>query len=253
MVIKDGAKMSKSKGNVVDPDEMIEAYGADTVRLFCLFASPPEKDLEWNDQGVEGAFRFLSRIWRLLAENRDSLLSVPMYSGGDALARDLASLHRKTHQTVKKVTEDIRERFHFNTAIAAVMELVNQIYQNLEGSRTDPHFWPVMREAVENMVLLVSPIVPHIAEELWKALGHEGSVITETWPKWTQEALVAEEVLIVVQVNGKLRSRVMIPPDASREETERAALNDPRIQEFIAGAPIKKVVVVPNKLINVVI
>ncbi len=253
MVIKDGAKMSKSKGNVVDPDEMIEAYGADTVRLFCLFASPPEKDLEWNDQGVEGAFRFLSRIWRLLAENRDSLLSLPMYSGGDALARDLASLHRKTHQTVKKVTEDIRERFHFNTAIAAVMELVNQIYQNLEGSRTDPHFWPVMREAVENMVLLVSPIVPHIAEELWKALGHEGSVITETWPKWKEEALVAEEVLIVVQINGKLRSRVMIPPDASREEMERAALDDPRIQEFIAGAPIKKVVVVPNKLINVVI
>lgn len=255
MVIKDGAKMSKSKGNVVDPDEMIEAYGADTVRLFCLFASPPEKDLEWSDQGVEGSFRFLSRIWRLVAENRQALLATQPFAGGNGLPKDLALLHRKTHQTIRKVTEDIRDRFHFNTAIAAVMELVNQIYQLLDspGKGTQRDFWPVMREAVENMVLLVSPIVPHIAEELWSVLGHGGSVLNEPWPTWSEDALAADEVLVVVQVNGKLRSRIMVPADAGKEAMEQAALCNPRILEFIGGKQVKKVVVVPGKLINIVV
>ncbi|NLI80847.1 MAG: leucine--tRNA ligase [Deltaproteobacteria bacterium] len=255
MVIKDGAKMSKSKGNVVDPDEMIEAYGADTVRLFCLFASPPEKDLEWSEQGVEGSFRFLSRIWRLVAENRQALLATQPFAGGNGLPEDLALLHRKTHQTIRKVTEDIRDRFHFNTAIAAVMELVNQIYQLLDspGKGTQRDFWPVMREAVENMVLLVSPIVPHIAEELWSVLGHGGSVLNEPWPTWSEDALAADEVLVVVQVNGKLRSRIMVPADAGKEAMEQAALCDPRILEFIGGKQVKKVVVVPGKLINIVV
>jgi len=253
MVIKDGAKMSKSKGNVVDPDEMIQAYGADTVRLFCLFASPPEKDLEWNDQGVEGSFRFLSRIWRLVSDNEESLASAGIYDGAPGLSKPLADLHRKTHQTIKRVTEDLRDRFHFNTAIAAVMELVNQMYLLIENRPEDESYWPVMREAVETMVLLVSPIVPHIAEELWQALGHGESVLTAPWPRWKTEAIQAEEALIVVQVNGKLRSRITVPADANREQLERAALADVRIQDFVGGKPVKKIVTVPNRLINIVI
>ena len=253
MVIKDGAKMSKSKGNVVDPDEMIKAYGADTVRLFCLFASPPEKDLEWSTQGVEGAFRFLSRIWRLVAENLDRLLSVAPYAGETPLSGPVAELHRKTHQTIKKVTEDIRDRFHFNTAIAAVMEQVNLIYQIVDNPPQDDAFLPVLREAVEAMNLLISPIVPHVAEEIRRALGHSGSILEAAWPEWKEEALKAETITIVVQVNGKLRSRIEISPDATGEQMKQAATDDPRVREFIAGKPVKKVIVVPGKLINVVI
>ncbi len=253
MVIKDGAKMSKSKGNVVDPDDMIKAYGADTVRLFCLFASPPEKDLEWNDQGVEGSFRFLSRIWRLVADNLEALRSVAKYDGGRDLSESLAGLHRKTHQTIKKVTEDIRDRFHFNTAIAAVMELVNQIYQAVESNARDKTFWPVVKEAVEAMILLVSPMAPHISEELWHELGHTGSVLGQTWPKWSEGALQAEEIVIVVQVNGRLRGRVTVSADASDEAIRQVATADPRVQEFVSGKPIRKIVVVPKKLVNIVI
>lgn len=253
MVIKDGSKMSKSKGNVVDPDEMIQAYGADTVRLFCLFAAPPEKDLEWNDQGVEGSFRFLSRVWRMVSDNEQSLLSVSAYSGSGELSKALSDLHRKTHQTMKKVTEDIRDRFHFNTAIASVMELVNQIYQVLESPPKEEALWPVVKEAAETVILLISPIVPHIAEELWRALGHTTSVMTAPWPRWREESLQAEEIVIVVQVNGKLRSRIMASPDASQDELQAAALQDGRIQDFIAGKPVKKVIVIPGKLINIVI
>ncbi|GLI36238.1 leucine--tRNA ligase [Desulforhabdus amnigena] len=253
MVIKDGSKMSKSKGNVVDPDEMIHAYGADTVRLFCLFAAPPEKDLEWSDQGVEGSFRFLSRVWRLVADNEEALKSATPYAGSAELSKTLSELHRKTHQTIKKVTEDIRDRFHFNTAIASVMELVNQLYQVLENPSQEAQFWPVVREAIEAVVLLISPIVPHVAEELWRTLGHSKSIMNVPWPKWEEDALQAEEMLIVVQVNGKLRSRITVSPDAGKEELEAAALGDGRIQDFIAGKPVKKVIVVPKKLINIVI
>jgi leucyl-tRNA synthetase len=253
MVIKDGAKMSKSKGNVVDPDEMIQAYGADTVRLFCLFAAPPEKDLEWSEQGVEGSYRFLGRMWRLVAEQESQLRSAKPYDSLTELPPDLRELHRKTHQTIKKVTEDIRDRFHFNTAIAAVMELVNQIYQTMEASRGHGQFWPVVREAVQTMVLLVSPVVPHIAEELWAVLGGSGSVLNAPWPSWREEALKAEETLVVVQVNGKLRSRVSVPVDAGEEQLRQAALTDPRVQEFVGDKPVKKVVVVPNRLVNVVV
>nr|WP_244148056.1 leucine--tRNA ligase [Syntrophobacter fumaroxidans] len=253
MVIKDGAKMSKSKGNVVDPDDMIKAYGADTVRLFCLFASPPEKDLEWSDQGVEGSFRFLSRIWRLVSDNLDALRSAPRHNGGGALPEPLEALHRKTHQTIKKVTEDIRDRFHFNTAIAAIMELVNQIYQVVEGGSRAGNIWPVVKEAVEALILLVSPMAPHIAEEIWHELGHTRSVLLEPWPEWSGKALQAEEVMLVVQVNGRLRSRITVPSDATPEQMEAAALADSRVQEFIAGKPVRKVVVVPKKIINVVV
>jgi len=253
MVIKDGFKMSKSKGNVVDPDEMIKAYGADTVRLFCLFASPPEKDLDWSEQGVEGSFRFLSRVWRLVTENLKDLKSVEPYRGVGALTGDLGQLRRKTHQTIKKVTEDIRERFHFNTAIAAVMELVNLIYQVLDNRPDGPILWPVLREAVEAVIVVSSPMVPHICEELWKILGHEELLLNIAWPKWDGQALEAEEMLIVVQINGKLRSRITVPVDATNEELENISLNDPRVSDFIEGKQVRKVVVVPKKLINIVV
>ena len=253
MVIKDGFKMSKSKGNVVDPDEMIQAYGADTVRLFCLFASPPEKDLDWSDQGVEGSFRFLSRMWRLVSENLDALKSAGPCRGGSPLDKDLAQLRRKTHQTIKKVTEDIRERFHFNTAIAAIMELVNLIHQVLDGRTADPTVWPVVREAVEAAIVISSPMVPHICEELWSILGHQELLLNTGWPKWDAQALKAEEMLIVVQINGKLRSKITAPADATDEELEDIALKDSRIKDFIEGKQVRKVIVVPKKLINVVV
>jgi leucyl-tRNA synthetase len=253
MVIKDGFKMSKSKGNVVDPDDMIQAYGADTVRLFCLFASPPEKDLDWSDQGVEGSFRFLSRMWRLVSENLDALKSADPYRGGSHLAKDLVQLRRKTHQTIKKVTEDIRERFHFNTAIAAIMELVNLIYQVLESRPADPMLWPVVREAVEAAIVVSSPMVPHISEELWTILGHEELLLNTGWPKWEDRALKAEEMLIVVQINGKLRSKITVAADATDKELEDISLKDSRIRDFIEGKQVKKVVVVPKKLINIVV
>ncbi|MCK8603266.1 leucine--tRNA ligase [Desulfoferrobacter suflitae] len=253
MVIKDGAKMSKSKGNVVDPDEMIEAYGADTVRLFCLFASPPERDLDWSEQGVEGSFRFLARVWRMVAENLDHLRAAPAYAGNGDLPADLLELHRKTHQTIKKVTEDIRDRFHFNTAIAAVMELVNQIYQTLENNGKSGESRRVLRKAVETVILCISPMVPHIAEELWRCLGHQESVMKMPWPAWSEQALKTEETLIVVQVNGKLRSRITVPSGATEEALRRAAVDDGKIQDFIGGKKVKKVVVVPNKLVNIVV
>ena len=253
MVIKDGFKMSKSKGNVVDPDEMIKSYGADTVRLFCLFAAPPEKDLDWSDQGVEGSFRFLSRMWRLVAENIDALKSAAPCTGGDKLSADLAGLRRKTHLTIKKVTEDIKERFHFNTAIAAVMELVNLTYQVLENPTADPMFWPAVREAVEAVIIVSSPMVPHVCEELWQTFGHGKLLIDTPWPKWDERALKAEEILIVVQVGGKLRSRISVAADATDKEIEVLAMADPRVRDFIEGKTPRKVVVVPKKLINIVV
>jgi leucyl-tRNA synthetase len=253
MVIKDGFKMSKSKGNVVDPDDMIQAYGADTVRLFCLFASPPEKDLDWSDQGVEGSFRFLSRMWRLVSENLDALKSADPYRSGSPLSKDLAQLRRKTHQTIKKVTEDIRERFHFNTAIAAIMELVNLLHQVLDGRTADPMLWPVVREAVEAAIVISSPMVPHISEELWRILGHQELLLNTGWPEWDDQALKAEEMLIVVQINGKLRSKITAPADATDEELEDLSLKDSRIRDFIQGKQVRKVIVVPKKLINIVV
>jgi leucyl-tRNA synthetase len=253
MVIKDGFKMSKSKGNVVDPDEMIQTYGADTVRLFCLFAAPPEKDLDWSEQGVEGSSRFLSRMWRLVSENLNDLTAAAAFDGGAHLPDNLGQLRRKTHQTIKKVTEDVRERFHFNTAIAAVMELVNHLYQVLDNRQPDPMFWPVVREAVEAVIVLSSPMVPHICEELWAMLGHRKLLLETAWPAWDEQALKAGEILIVVQINGKLRSRITVPSDAGDEELEAISLQDSRVREFIEGKEVKRVIVVPKKLINIVV
>ncbi|MBW1806488.1 MAG: leucine--tRNA ligase, partial [Deltaproteobacteria bacterium] len=213
-------KMSKSKKNVVDPIELVDQFGADTVRMFCLFASPPERDLEWSDQGVEGSFRFLNRVWRLVVDNLEEILKVPVYEGKEPLSGDLKDIHRKTHETIKKVTTDIEDRFHFNTAISAVMELVNETnrHHNSDQGKGD-QAWSVVREAMEATVLLLSPVVPHITEELWEMLGH----------------------------------KIEVPASFSNEEIETAALKDERIKKFISDKQIKKVIVVQQKLVNVVI
>ena len=247
-------KMSKALRNVVDPEELIDRYGADTVRMFCLFASPPERDLEWSEQGVEGSFRFLNRVWRLVSDNLEEISEVPIYDGRAALSGDLKGLHRKTHQSIKKVTNDIEDRFHFNTAISAVMELVNEVnrYLNTAHDKGDLA-WAVMREAVEATVVLLSPVVPHITEECWRMLGHRESLLNVPWPEYKVEALEVEKRLIVIQVNGKVRSKIEVPASFNQEEIEAEALKDQKIQRHVGEKRIKKVIVVQNKLVNVVV
>jgi leucyl-tRNA synthetase len=250
MVIKDGAKMSKSKGNVVDPDALIGKYGADTARLFSLFAAPPEKDLDWSDQGVEGSFRFLNRVWKLL---HDLLPVVGNSAVADfgALPDEHKKLRRAVHKTIKKVTDDIEERFHFNTAIAAVMELVNTI-QAFER-KNDPLASAVLREALESIVLMLAPFVPHAAAELWEVLGHKESLEQSGWPKCDELAAGDEELLIVVQVNGKLRGKVTVPVSATEAEVRGLALDDAKVKPFLEGKDVRKVIVVPGKLVNIVV
>jgi leucyl-tRNA synthetase len=244
-------KMSKSKRNVVDPEYLIEKYGADTARIFCLFASPPEKDLDWSDQGVEGAFRFLNRVWRLFYEQQAHLNDVKPLPFGTTLEWDQKVLRQKTHKTIKKVTEDI-ERFHFNTAISAIMELVNEIYVSEVKSRKDEMSRRVMREAIETVVLLLSPFVPHFAEELWGALGNRESIIKNEWPDYDREAVLEEEILIVIQVNGRLRDRITLPASFGEEEVKAWALKSEKIQRMVEGKEIKRVILVPKKLVNIV-
>jgi leucyl-tRNA synthetase len=246
MVIKDGAKMSKSKGNVVDPNYLIEKYGADTARLFSLFAAPPERDLDWSDQGVEGSYRFLNRVWRLVMENLEVLKRTPSEVRTDKASQDL---HRKTHQTIKKVTEDI-DRYHFNTAISAVMELTNAVYGILplrEEARE------VFQEAVEAILALLSPFVPHITEELWHQIGKMSYLLEESWPGYDHEAAKEEEITIVVQVNGKLRDRLTLPADVQEEQVKETAIAQEKVRKYLEGKAIRKVIYVPKKLLNIVV
>ncbi len=253
MVIKDGSKMSKSKGNVVDPDALIRQYGADTVRLFCLFAAPPERDLDWSDQGVEGSFRFLNRVWNLIQEDRELLEGAGAIPDAAALDGKNRSLYIKLNQTIKKVTEDIEDRFHFNTAISAIMELVNALYLFRGEGLQDPPSRSVFSQALKTLLILLSPLVPHLAEELWELLGQEGQAQGQPWPAWDPGALTEEDRVLVVQVNGKVRSRLTVKVSAAEGEMIRQALEDPRIQEWLQGKEIIKTVVVQNKLINIVI
>ncbi|MEK7774243.1 MAG: class I tRNA ligase family protein, partial [Deltaproteobacteria bacterium] len=223
-------KMSKSKKNVVDPDGIIKEYGADTTRLFSLFAAPPEKDLDWSEEGVEGSYRFLGRVWRLVVENSGLLEGMSPYdpATGGPLRAELKEMHRITHRTIKKVTQDIEERFHFNTAISSIMELCNALYQFLGGldKTADPLKLKVLREAVEAVVLLLSPFAPHIAEELWKRLGNSVPVYMTPWPAVSEGALLKEETTLIVQINGKLRSKVTVPVGSARDFVERAVMSD---------------------------
>ncbi len=247
-------KMSKSKCNVVDPDEMIRRYGADTVRLFMLFAAPPEKDLEWSDRGIEGAHRFLKRLYNLVMDRAERLRTVSPYSGdGKDLSPELRALRRKTHQTIRKVTQDLEERLHFNTAIAAVMELLNLVEDTLKKVPEDERLNSVLKETLRAVVLLLSPMTPHLCEELWQALGEEGLVAEAAWPVWDEEAAREEEVTIVVQVNGKVRDNLRLPAGADEETVREAALSSPRVKRHIEGRTIRKVIFVPGRLINFVV
>lgn len=255
MVIKDGAKMSKSKGNVVDPDDMVARYGADTTRLFSLFAAPPEKDLEWSDLGVEGSFRFLQRVWRLAEDWREALLQCSPYEDGPLPAEEpAASLFRKTHETIYRVTRDIEERQHLNTAVSSIMELLNALYQ---VPRPDPAARPlecsVLRKAFETVLVLLSPFAPHLADELWESLGHSQPLLEVRWPSYRPDALQQEEIMLVVQVNGKVRTRLRIPGDLPPEEIERRALSDEKLGRFLAGKQPRRMVHVPGKLLNIVV
>jgi len=246
-------KMSKSKKNVVDPNALLDAYGADTTRLFCLFAAPPERSLEWSDQGVDGAFRFLARVWRLCWMWMGEIRSAAAFGGPmDRLSSDMKPIYQKVHFTIQKVTNDIEDRFHFNTAISAVMELVNLLY-GVSVEPTSSEKASVMRLALETVVLLLSPIVPHLCEEIWKELGHEESVLLASWPEWDDAALRKDRHLIVIQVNGKLRSRMEIEEDTDEKSIREMALSDEKVQKFIVGKAVRQIVVVKNKLINIVV
>ncbi len=255
MVIKDGAKMSKSKGNVVDPDFLINKYGTDTVRVFCMFAAPPERDLEWSDQGVEGAYRFLNRVWGLVYK-----YSAEVRKRGSAEVMELATselpdlrtsaLLRKTHQTIKKVTGCIERDYHFNTAIAALMELINEITAFNPESDTDRE---VLSFSIRQMVLLLSPFAPHIAEELWQQTGEKESTLKKSWPVWDEEIAKEEEIELVIQINGKLRCKIMIPAGLDDDAVKEKAFSDPKVEELLKGKTLKKIVVVKGKLVNIVV
>src|SRR5690606_29124774 len=244
MVLKDGKVMSKSKGNVVDPDTMIRKYGADALRLYVMFVAPPENEIEWTDAGLEGSYRFLARVWRFVDAWCEAVRGVPLptAAGGDAL--ELSSgertLRRRTHETIRRVTADIEERQHLNTAVSAMMELVNDLYafappderNGADNGRVERR--SVLREAIEALVVMLSPFAPHTAEELWERLGHEGGLAAATWPAFDPAVAKAESVVVPVQVNGRLRGRITVSPDATEEELRQAALADPAVQSHIA-------------------
>jgi leucyl-tRNA synthetase len=249
MVLKDGTKMSKSKGNTVDPQGLIDQYGADTVRLFIMFAAPPEQSLEWSDSGVEGAFRFLKRLWKQAYLHSEA--------GGSTQALDKSSLteeqqtvRRQVHQTIQKVSHDIGVRIIFNTAIAANMELVNTLSRFTDNSDNGK---AIRQEALEAIVLMLAPIVPHICDQLWKDLGHQQAVVSVSWPELDSAALEQDSIEMVIQVNGKLRSKISVLVTASSDEIKAMALNDESALRFIEGKSIKKVIVVPKKLVNIVV
>ena len=251
MVIKDGAKMSKSKGNVVDPNKLIHEYGADTVRLFSLFAAPPERDLEWSDQGVEGASRFLNRVYRYVEGHKEVLLAA-QNGLPDALDNTSRKLHRKTHQTIRKVTQDLESDFHFNTAISAVMELVNMMIGFSSDESQSAVHPSAIKEAVATTLTLLYPMTPHFCSELWERTGNTDPLDVMPWPSYDREAAKEDEITIVLQVNGKVRSRLLVDPAIEDDVLKEMAMQDDKVQKFVAGKPIRKVIVVPKKLVNVV-
>ena len=247
MVLMDGSKMSKSKGNTVSPIEIINKYGADTARLFVLFAAPPERDLDWSEQGVEGCFRFLNRVYRLV----DELAEVAKSNNEvKAVTKEDKAMRLVIHSTLKKVTTDLSEKFGFNTAIAALMELINEMYKYKElDTRNDG----IIREGIETIITILAPFTPHIGEELWTMIGKEGSVFNISWPSYDESALVQDEVEVIVQVNGKLRAKVSMDANISREDMEKVAMEDEKVQAAIEGKNVVKVIAVPKKLVNIVV
>jgi len=247
MVLKDGTKMSKSKGNTVDPQALIEQYGADTVRLFTMFAAPPEQSLEWNDSAVDGAHRFLRKLWKAVHLHLQTEGSITLDTSG--LNQQQQDLRRKTHETIAKVSDDFGRRQTFNTAIAAVMELLNELGKS---DRKIPNGLAVEREALETAVLVLSPIVPHVCSALWQELGLGDNLLNAPWPQVDKSALVKTTIQLAVQVNGKLRAQIDVPADASKEDIELVAQDNENVQRFTEGLTIRKVIVVPSKLVNIV-
>ena len=251
MVIKDGAKMSKSLGNVVSPEEILSKYGADTARLFILFAAPPERELEWSDQGVEGSFRFLNRIWRIVQAFENVLAQKVTEYDHSNLSEADKDLRRVLHSSIKKVTNDIETRFNFNTAISTMMELVNALYAYKEAAK-EPNAG-LIYEAISDLIKMMSPFVPHITEELWRgAIDANSSVHEQSWPECDEEALKVDNVEIVLQVNGKVRGRLTVPAEAAKEELEKIAMADANVQAHIGDATVRKVICVPGRLVNIV-
>ena len=247
MVLMDGSKMSKSKGNTVSPVELVEKYGADTARLFILFAAPPERDLEWSEQGVEGCFKFLNRVYRLVDEL--AFVTKSNVTFGD-LTRADKDMRVKTNLTLKKVTEDLGDKFGFNTAIAALMELINDLYKYKElEDRNDA----VIKEAIEAVVVILAPFAPHLGEELWLMIGKQASVFDIAWPSYDDKAIQFDEVEIIVQVNGKVRNKISAPVGIDQETMKNLALNDDKVKEFIEGKDVVKVIAIPSKLVNIVV
>ncbi|MFP4661806.1 MAG: leucine--tRNA ligase [Halanaerobiales bacterium] len=257
MVLKDGAKMSKSKGNVVDPREILGKYGADTARLFILFAAPPEKDLEWSDAGVEGSERFLNRVWRLVSENIRDLKKVNLATADSssldtkAFDKEEKEFYRQLHVTIKRVTEDIDERLNFNTAISAIMELTNAAYQYLNN--VDDVNYDLLKMVIDKMLVLLSPFAPHMTAELWTELENEGFVYEQSWPEYQEEAMKKDEVTIVVQVNGKVRDKVEVDAEISEEELKELVLSQEKIRDYTLDKDVVKIIVIPKKLVNIVV
>src|SRR5437660_1756107 len=256
MVIKDGAKMSKNLGNVVSPDEMIARYGADAARVYSLFAAPPDRDLDWQDSGIEGIQRFLSRVYRFV--NRNARPDSAEWR--QAIPKDLSSearqVQRKLHQTIKRVTDDFKGRWHFNTCIAAIMELVNELYASEEGSGPAGSSripLPLLAEVQRDLVLLLAPFAPYLAHELWETLGERSNLLRAPWPKYDPELAKEEEIEIPVQVNGKLRGRVRVPAESDQALVEQRAFADEKIKAAISGKKILKKIYVPGKLLNLVV
>jgi len=276
MVLKDGNVMSKSKGNVVDPDTMLQKYGADALRLYVMFVAPPEKEVEWSDAGLEGSFRFLVRVWRIVDHWRELVAGQRGQAGrggpGENGARGDYSdaertLRRKTHDTIRRATVDIEERMHLNTAVSSLMELVNELYAFSEGT---PHGIPsrgqapaaavdraqtlaVVGEALDALVVMLSPFAPHTAEELWQMLGHAGGLTRAAWPEFDAEVARADEVVVPVQINGKVRARLTVRAGATEDELRELALADAVVRSHVAGKTVRKVVVAKGPLVSVVV
>jgi leucyl-tRNA synthetase len=254
MVLKEGAVMSKSKGNVVDPDEMVERYGADALRLYVMFVAPPEKEVEWTDTGLEGSFRFLGRVWRFIDQWSDTLATSSPRIDHTGLSAAERALRRKTHETIRRVTVDLDERQHLNTAVSALMELVNELYAFGEQPRgAGPQAVAAVTEAVDALILMLSPFAPHTCEELWERTGHIGGLSQARWPVYDPEVAKAEEVVVPVQVNGRVRARLTVPAAATEQDLRERALADPAVRTHTAGKTVKTVVVAKGRLVNVVV
>jgi len=259
--------MSKSKGNVVDPDDMLAKYGADALRLYVMFVAPPEKEVEWSDEGIEGSFRFLLRVWRLVDHWAETIGGEGMPACGDDCTETERTLRRKTHQTIRRVTTDIEERMHLNTAVSSLMELVNELYlfsdKTAHGAPTraeppigrfeSPQTLAVLREAIDALVLMLSPFAPHTAEELWHMLGHPEGLAAATWPSFDPAVAKEDEVVVPVQVNGRVRGRVTAPADATEDQLRELALADAAVAAHTKGKTIKKVVIAKGPLVSVVV